>query len=90
MYQFFGADDSGIIECPFMTDATDWMLFANPREGEIIEIAYLNGQQEPEMFVADNPAAGQMFVADKIQYKIRHEYEAEIVDYRGVYKAVVA
>lgn len=90
MYQFFGADDSGIFECPFMTDVTDWMLFADPREVEIIEVAFLNGQEEPEMFVANNPAVGQFFVADKIQYKVRHEYEAEATDFRGGYKAVVA
>lgn len=90
LYQFFGADDSGILEVPFMTDATDYILLADPNECEILELAYLNGQQEPEMFVADQPTNGQMFVADQLQYKIRHEYEAEIVDYRGAYKAVVA
>jgi hypothetical protein len=90
LYQFFGADDGGIIEVPFMTDTNDWMLFADPNECEILELAFLNGQQEPEMFIADQAAVGQMFVADKVQYKIRHEYECEIADYRGAYKAVVA
>ena len=72
-----------------MTDANDWMMFADPNEVEILELAFLNGQQEPEMFVADQPTQGQMFVADRVQYKIRHEYECEIPDYRGAYKAVV-
>ena len=90
MYQYFGADDSGIFVNPFQTDATDYILIADPNEVEIIEIAHLNGREEPEMFVADNPAVGQFFVADKIQYKIRDEYEVEAVDYRGVYKQVVA
>lgn len=88
MFGFFQPE--GMIECPFMTDANDWMMFADPNEVEILEIAYLNGLETPEMFVADNPAFGQMFVADKIQYKIRHEYEVEVVDFRGAYKAVVA
>lgn len=88
MYGFFKPE--GLIECPFMTDATDWMMFGDPNECEILELAFLNGQQEPEMFVADQAAVGQMFVADKVQYKIRHEYEAEIVDFRNCYKAVVA
>jgi len=88
MYGFFQPD--GLIECPFMTDANDWMMFGDPNECEILELAFLNGQQEPEMFVADQPTNGQMFVADKIQYKIRHEYETEIADYRNAYKAVVA
>lgn len=88
MFGFFKPE--GMIECPFMTDATDWMMFADPSEVEIIEVAFLNGQEEPEMFIADNPAVGQVFVADKIQYKIRMEDECEILDYRGAYKAVVA
>lgn len=88
MYGFFQPE--GLIECPFMTDANDWMMFGDPNECEILELAFLNGQQEPEMFVADQPTNGQMFVADKIQYKIRHEYETEIADYRNAYKAVVA
>jgi hypothetical protein len=88
MFGFF--QDDGLFENPFMTDATDWLMFADPNDCEILELAYLNGQQEPEMFVADQNTVGQMFVADKIQYKIRHEYECEVVDYRGAYKAVVA
>lgn len=88
MFGFFKPE--GLVECPFMTDATDWMMFGDPNECEILELAFLNGQQEPEMFVADQAAVGQMFVADQVQYKIRHEYEAEIVDYRNCYKAAVA
>jgi hypothetical protein len=48
------------------------------------------GQEQPEVFVADNQQVGQMFMADKLQYKIRHEYGAEVVDYRGMDKSVVA
>ncbi|MBI5550741.1 MAG: hypothetical protein HY911_04480 [Desulfobacterales bacterium] len=87
MFGFF--QPAGMIELPFMTDATDWMMFADPNECEILELAFLNGQQEPEMFVADQPAVGQMFTNDRIQYKMRHEYECEIADFRGAYKAVV-
>jgi len=88
MFGFFKPE--GLFENPFMTDATDWLMFADPNDIEILELAFLNGQQEPEMFIADQAAVGQMFVADKVQYKIRHEYECEVVDYRGCYKAVVA
>lgn len=87
MYGFF--QPAKMFENPFMTDVSDWLMFADPMDVEILELAFLNGQQEPEMFVADQNNVGQMFVADKIQYKIRHEYESEVVDYRGAYKAVV-
>ncbi len=88
MFNYFEKD--GLIENPFMVDANDWMMFADPRDVEICEVAFLNGQEEPELFVADNPAVGQYFVGDKIQYKLRHEYEVEVDDFRGCYKAVVA
>jgi hypothetical protein len=85
----FGANHERIITLPLTTDTNDWGLIADKNEVEIMEIAYLNGQKEPELFVADNPLVGQMFVADKIQYKMRHEYEVEVIDYRGLDKSVV-
>lgn len=88
MYGYF--QPQGLFENPFQIDATDWMMFADPNEVEIVELAFLNGQQEPQMLVADNPANGQMFVGGRIQYRITHDYEAAVVDYRGAYKAVVA
>ncbi len=86
----FGLNHERIIVNKLTTDATDWGLAGDPNEVELLEVAFLNGQEEPELFVADNPLTGQMFVADKIQYKIRHEYEWEIGDYRGFDKSVVA
>ena len=85
----FGTNHERIIINKLTTDASDWGLIGNPAEVELMEVAYLNGQEQPELFVSDNPLVGQMFVADKIQYKMRHEYEWEIVDYRGFDKSVV-
>jgi len=87
MFQYFKPE--GLFENPFQTDANDWMMFADPNEVEIVELAFLNGQQEPQMLVADNPANGQMFVGGRIQYRITHDYECAVVDYRGAYKAIV-
>ena len=86
----FGAGHERIICNPLFVDTTDWGMIADGGEVELLEAAYLNGRREPEFFVADNPATGQMFVADKIQYKSRHEYEFEIADFRGFDKSVVA
>lgn len=88
MYGYFKPE--GLLECPLLTDATDWYMFADPNECEIVELAYLNGQQEPVMVVADNPSVGQMFVGGRIQYRITHDHNAEVVDFRGAYKASVA
>lgn len=74
---------------PLFTDPNDWGLFRNPQDMEIIEVAFLNGMETPEVFVADQQTIGQMFVADKLQFKIRHEHGAEIVDFRSAQKNVV-
>jgi hypothetical protein len=86
----FGANHEKIICHPLFTDTNDWYLIASGNDVELLEAAYINGKREPEFFVADNPTVGQMFVADKIQYKLRHEYEFEIADYRGFDKTVAA
>ncbi len=93
IYHQFGSNDENperIVVCPLLTDATDWGVVRNPADIGIIEVAFLRGQEAPEVFVADNPQVGQMFMADKLQYKIRHEYGADIEDYRGADKSAVA
>ena len=84
----FGANHERIITQRLATDPNDWGLIGDSNEVELLEVAFLNGKEEPELFLANNPLVGQMFVADKIQYKERHEYEWEIVDYRGFDKSV--
>jgi len=70
-------------------DANDWLMVVPPDIAELIEMGYLNGREEPEMFVADSPQSEQVFVADKIRHKIRHEYAGAPIDYVGAYKAEV-
>jgi hypothetical protein len=60
-----------------------------PNVGDVVEMGYLNGREEPEMFVADSPQSEQVFVADKIRNKIRHEYAGAVIDFRTGYKAEV-
>jgi len=86
----FGRNHENIICNPLFTDPSDWGLIADPRDVELLEAAYLNDQREPEFFLASDPLVGQLFVADKLQYKSRHEFEFEICDCRGFWKAVVA
>jgi len=71
------------------TDANDWGLLLPPSVVDMVEMGYLQGRQEPEFFVADSPQSEQVFVADKIRYKFRHEYAGAVVDYRSGYKASV-
>jgi hypothetical protein len=87
----FGNPDNPerIIVNPLFTDVNDWYLLRQPTDGEMIEVGFLNGQEAPELFLADNQQVGQMFMADKLQYKTRHIYGGEIADYRMMDKSVV-
>jgi hypothetical protein len=73
-----------------LTDANDWGLLMPTEAIDMVEMGYLNGRQEPELFLADTPQNEQVFVADKLRYKIRHEYAGAVIDFRSGYKAQVA
>jgi hypothetical protein len=72
-----------------LTDTDDWGMILPPAVADVVEMGYLNGREEPEMFVADSPQSEQIFMADKVRYKIRHEYAGAVIDFRPGYKAVV-
>ncbi len=72
------------------TDATNWGLVADPRFCPTIEIGFVDGNEEPQIFVQDMPNAGSMFNADKLTYKIKHPYGGVNLDHRGVDYSVVA
>lgn len=79
-----------IIPVWYWTDANDWCTAADPADIPGIEMGFLDGRQEPELFVQDTPNVGSMFAADKLTYKIRHIYGGAVTDYRAFTKAVVA
>lgn len=79
-----------VVPVPEWTDANDWVLAADPAVSAGIEVGFFNGQQEPEIVVADAPSSGSLFTHDKIDLKIRHIYGGTVDDYRPLYKSVVA
>jgi hypothetical protein len=79
-----------IIPVWYWTDANDWAAMADPKDIPTIEIGFLDGNEEPELFVQDSPTVGSLFSHDQITYKIRHIYGGNVTDYRGGYKAVVS
>ncbi len=78
-----------IIPVWYWTDTNDWCLTADPNDIPTIEIGFLDGAEEPELFVQDLPNAGSIFTNDKLTYKVRHIYGGNVLDYRGLWKAVV-
>ncbi|WP_347278598.1 hypothetical protein [Plasticicumulans sp.] len=73
----------------YWTDANDWVAAADPLDLPSVEVGFLNGNEEPELFTQDLPTVGSLFSNDQITYKIRHIYGAAILNFRGLYKAVV-
>lgn len=71
------------------TDASDWYVTVDPMEIPFLEIGFLDGREEPDLFVQDSPTAGSLFTHDKVTYKVRHIYGGAPTDYRGVYKHAV-
>lgn len=74
----------------YWTDANDFCTVAAPSDVPTLEIGFLDGQQEPELFVQDSPTVGSLFSNDQITWKIRHIYGGNVVEYRGTTKGVVA
>lgn len=65
--------------------STTWYLYSDK---PCIEIAFLNGKQEPEVFMEPENTGGQ-FYNDSIAWKFRLPFGADIIDYRGMVKSIV-
>ncbi|WP_300435606.1 hypothetical protein [Zoogloea sp.] len=73
----------------YWTDTNDWAMSADKADIPTVEIGFLDGNQEPEIFIQDNPTVGSLFTHDKVTYKIRHVYGGNVVEFRGLWKSVL-
>lgn len=67
------------------TDTTDFWCIADPQKMPVLEVGFLGGNENPELFIADNPSQGSALTADKIVMKIRYCYSILFLDYRSFY-----
>lgn len=66
--------------CPaYWTDGNDWCTVADPNRAPVVEVSFLNGQEEPDLFVQDLPNVGSLFTNDAVTYKIRHIYGGAVL-----------
>jgi hypothetical protein len=72
-----------------LSSTTGWYAVANPMEVGTIVMGFLNGRQDPELFVQDQPNVGANFTADKTTYKVRHIYGGDVIDHRSFYRGNV-
>ncbi|WP_285906789.1 Mu-like prophage major head subunit gpT family protein [Pseudodesulfovibrio pelocollis] len=57
-----------------------WYLFGDPSQVDTIEVAFLDGNEEPTLTENDE------FVRDAVSYKVRHIFGAGWIDHRGAYR----
>lgn len=72
------------------SDQNNWYVLADPADLEYLNIGFLDGKQNPEMFVQDQPTVGKVFTNDQIRYKVRHVYSGVVTDFRGFYGGLEA
>lgn len=73
----------------YWTDVNDWAASADKLDIASVELGFLDGREDPEIFIQDTPNVGSLFSNDLITYKIRHIYGGNVLDFRGMYKSVV-
>lgn len=80
-----------VIPVSYWTDGNDWVTVGDQNKAPTIEIGFLDGKEEPELFVQDMPNVGSMFSNDKVTYKIRHIYGGNVLvdGFKSTTKAVV-
>ncbi|GAB0058055.1 hypothetical protein SIID45300_02395 [Candidatus Magnetaquicoccaceae bacterium FCR-1] len=79
-----------VVSVWYWTDPNNWFVSADKLDIPSIEIGFLGGNEEPEIFIQDNPTVGSLFTNDQVTYKIRHIYGGTVTDHRGLYGAIVA
>jgi hypothetical protein len=79
-----------IIRVDHWTDVTNWYLAADPTQYDMLEVAFFQGREEPELFLQDQPLVGENFSNDRLTYKIRHIWAVGVADYRPFYRSTVA
>lgn len=85
-YQLLGPNNERLFITPRLsTTDTKAIFLADPNVAETIEVAYLDGREEPELYRQDNPTLGAMFTNDVMKLKIRFILGAKVIDPRAFF-----
>jgi hypothetical protein len=88
-FHAFGANNERIIVNEKLADTNDWYYGSNQANAPFLEIGFLDGIRQPQIFLANQPTVGTQFTADQLQYKVKFVFGGAIIDFRGVGKNVV-
>jgi hypothetical protein len=92
-------EDGAVIRDPYCQDPNDYYVFADPGQTPAFIMAFLNGERDPFIGMKNPevrgalPAAGDdpyTYEMDTIDYKIRHDFGAAVVDPKGTARGRVA
>jgi len=89
-FQRFGVNNERIYVNEKLTDVNDWFYGTRQENAPFLEIGFLDGIDNPQIFLANQPTIGTQFTMDELQYKVKMVFNGAIIDFRGVGKAVVA
>ena len=82
--RFAGAME--VIVCDYWSDTNEYFLVANPDESAGIVVAFLNGNEEPELFIQQDETVGETFTMDVQNIKVRQEFNTTVADFRSMYR----
>jgi hypothetical protein len=88
----------GVVRDPWLSDVTDWRLFADPGDVPAFAVGFLNGQSEPQVMLKDPMVRMALgagtdpynFELDAVEFKVRSDFGVAPVDPRGAFWAQVA
>lgn len=92
-------ENEGVLRDPYFSDSNDYYLFADPGENPAFIMAFLNGNRDPFLGMKDPqvrsalPGGGDdpyTFEMDTIDFKIRHDFGAAVVEPRATARGRVA
>jgi hypothetical protein len=89
-FQRFGVNNERIYVNEKLTDVIDYYYGTNQNNAPFLEMGFLDGIENPQIFLANQPTIGTQFTNDELQYKVKFPFAGAIIDFRGVGKHVVA
>lgn len=84
-----------LIVDPWLTSATAWYVLADPADVPVIEVAFLNGKQQPDLLIQNaeyRQVAGggpDEFLhgeIDELRYAVRYDYGIAVGMFQGAFK----
>lgn len=90
LYHLFGVNNEQIIVNPLLADTNDWGVHRSAGDTESVRVDFLQGAEEPTIEAATDELASNVFMRERYDFKLRHEYGVALADVRGAVKAVVA